>query len=227
MAHWPIRSETRLGEAARREIEILVARAADLERIVAVAKEQTAASQPDVVLGVLSDTLTIPAPDLRSIFNSLENIRLIEEDQGSLNGALDRVRSGLPPEMAVLFDEARPKITASAEAYDQNNPVSLSFKAQRLVYLREKLFHDAEIVTDARPVFDESGQKIVEFVVTHDLVMTYYSNRDFITEHMSIDNADILKIRRACDRAVVKAGTLKEALGSKWKTEVLRDDAET
>lgn len=227
MAHWPIRSDTRLNDAAQRELRRTVELARDLDRVITAALLQQPASKPDTVFQAISTELEIPLADLRTLFNSLENIRLVENDQGSLDSALDRVRSGLSlDDVASSFDEARPLIRAAAERYDQNNPVALSYKAQRLIYLRERLYHDAEIITDARPVFNEAGEEIVEFIVTHELVLTHFESGDIITRHMSMDNADIVNLRRTCERAIIKARTLKEALGTSWKTEVLRDDAE-
>jgi hypothetical protein len=40
--------------------------------------------------------------------------------------------------------------------------------------------------------------------------------------HLAMDAADVLKLRKACDRSVVKAKTLKSELGERAR--VLRDD---
>ncbi len=108
--------------------------------------------------------------------------------------------------------------------YNKDNPVSLTFKAQRLTYNRERLFHEVEIISDARPIFDTKGEKVIEFVVTHSLVVSYFVNGDYQRQYYSVDNADILNLRTACDRAILKSRTPKDALGEKWPTEVLRDD---
>lgn len=50
-------------------------------------------------------------------------------------------------------------------------------------------------------------------------------NPHFQAIPVAIDAADVLNLRKAADRAVIKGKTLKTALQTKWKTEVPRDDA--
>jgi hypothetical protein len=111
------------------------------------------------------------------------------------------------------------------QQYERDNAVSLSYKAQRLTYMRENVYQQAEIITDARPVFDEKGQKIVEYIIAHYLVITYFRHGRVENVHLALDAADVLKLHNVCDRAVIKARALKNELGDRAR--ILRDDDAT
>jgi hypothetical protein len=94
----------------------------------------------------------------------------------------------------------------------QDHPAVISVKAQRLSFLRERIYIDSEIITDARPVYNTRGDTIVEMIVPHTLVITphdsTHNNHDL---HFTMDANDLVKLRKACDRAMLKAKTLKDS----------------
>ena len=225
MAYWPMRANSTLPRDAREDIQLLVTRSADLLPLVEAAKKVEPGLQVTKVLQQLATDSGLPLDDVRRIFNSLENLRDLADEAGSPKAALSKVTEGLTGDVASAVENSTQAISEALALYDQDNPVALSFKAQRLTYLRERLFHEAEIISDARPVFDGKGERIVEFVISHSLIVTSFWDGSFHRQHYAVDNADIVAIRRACDRALLKSHALKDALGGKWPTEVLRDDS--
>ena len=151
-------------------------------------------------------------------------MRFFKEELGSTEKLIDFLAESLKPETGEKIRANADLIRESLAHYEEDNPVLLTMKARRLTYARERLLSYAEIITDARPVFDSIGENIHEFVVTHSLVITSQVGNESRKEYYSIDNADLLNIRKACDRAFIKARTLKSALEEKWPTKVLKDN---
>jgi RIO-like serine/threonine protein kinase len=102
--------------------------------------------------------------------------------------------------------------------------VVIAYKAQKLTYLRENIYQESEIITEVRPVFDQKAGQILEYLVTHSLIATYFRHGRYENIHLAMDMADVLKLRRLCDRAILKAKTLQSDLGDKAR--ILRDDDE-
>lgn len=226
MAYWPTRNDVKFRDTAVKEIALFVERISDIPEIVSVSEKLAPNSQPTQLIDQIAQSIGKTPAEIRSIFNTLQNVLSIKEDLGSFEKALDRISAGVPADLSKKIEENKANLVKIISNYSRDNPVSISFKAQRLTYLRDSLLHEAEIMTDVRPIFDESGANIIEFVVTHELITTSFSNEKFTRHHFSVDNADLLTLRKACDRALLKAQTLKKAFEEKkWPIEVLRDEA--
>lgn len=225
MAYWPSRSDTKLPEVAIRDLELFAENLEKIPGIISISKQQAPGLHPEKIFETIGAEAELGATKIRRIFNTLENFAAFKEDLGTFEKALDRVLPSLSKEIRELYIQNRSQIISILGSYDKNNPVAISFKAQRLTYLRDKLLHDVEIVSDVRPIFNENGEEIVEFVVTHELAMTLLVGREIRREHITIDYADILALRKACDRALVKTQTIKKTLSDRHRVEVLRDDA--
>lgn len=223
MALRPMTNDQGTSTAATADLDRLMANVKELPNLIKVAKEQAPTLQIRDLLEKISKQVGIAVQDLHKIFNALENIRDLNERLGSFDLVIDRLSLWVKPELAKLIREKANDLNAIVNLYGRDNSVTTTFKAQRLTYLREKLFSSVEIVTDARPIFDASGEAVVEFVVTHSLVITSYANNRQEKNFYAVDNADLLSLRKACDRAFLKARALKDALGERWPTEVLQD----
>lgn len=225
MASWPVRTDSKLPDSAVRDLGLLIDNLANVPRLVESAKKQTPELRPDRLYDNIQKDTGIELTIAKRIFNTLENLVAFKDDLGGPDKAIARVMKSLPEETKKKYEENIDKLISLFEIYDKNNPIAISYKAQRLTYLRNKLIHDSEIISDARPIFNEAGDNIVEFVVTHELILTLLVDGSFKREHLTLDHADILALRKACDRALIKSGTIKKTLEGKLKVEVLRDDA--
>jgi hypothetical protein len=227
MAYWPTRTDISFSEGAIEDIKLLVEFAGRLPDIVEASKQESHEFVASKAIRKLSEKLKIEYRQVFRLFNALENFKIIADEVGGPEKAIDQVIEGLDAEVAERMEAGRDSIVRALVLYDDNNPISISYKAQKITYLRDKLFHDVEIMTDARPVFDAEGVNILEMVITHTLVITYWTRSGWETAHIAADAVDMLHLRKVCDRAIIKAKTLKTALEEKWPTEVLRDDAGT
>ena len=192
--------------------------------LISATKRQSPSIDSAKVLNQLSVEVGVPQNELRRVFNCLDNLRIMEEDAGNVDSAIERISQLVAPDVANRIKENVEFLKEAVNSYGRDNPVYITTKAQRLTYARERLFSQAEIITDARPIFNSTGEEIIEFVITHSFVLTSVVDNEVHREFYSIDNADLLNLRKACDRALVKARTLKIALEAKWPTEVLNDD---
>ena len=226
MANWPSRIDFRLSEAAAEEVSFFADNADKLAKIIdSVSKQSPKTDLQDIVEEIASD-IGLRAPDVRQILNSLENLKDLSEDLGTYEEAITRLTKAVNEDISRKLEFVRPLISEALRRYADDNAVSITIKAQRLTYSRERLLHDSEIFTEARPVFDKTGSSIREYIITHTLMLTTMVDGKFKQKHLSLDNADVLNLHRVCERAILKGRTLKEALVAKGTpTVIVRDEA--
>jgi hypothetical protein len=178
------------------------------------------------VLRPISREENLPYSDLLDAFTALQNLRFMEDEFGSAEDVLDRIESATTRELSKKIRENRIGIFKALDAYRTDNPISVAFKAQRLAYYYERVLRDIDIITDIRPIFDANGEKVLEIIISHSLVIRQSSSGRTERFHLTMDAADVVELRKACDRAIVKANALKQAFGGPdhdWKVQILRD----
>ena len=177
------------------------------------------------VLRPISERLDIPLEHLEAIIYALENLRHLETEYGSADEAFLRIVGGVPSEIGKKLEANKSAILAALAAYSPDNPISTTFKAQRLSYLYERIFRGGEIITDIRPVFDSSGEQVLEVIVSHTLVITHSETSTTERLHFALDAGDVLSLRKACDRAMMKAKAVRSLLtrpGANISVQILR-----
>ncbi|HEX4157769.1 MAG TPA: hypothetical protein VHY79_04780 [Rhizomicrobium sp.] len=158
---------------------------------------------------------------IRAIFSALDNLRSLRGEKDTVDSTLDRVIDAFGKQNLPGIEAARPKIAKAIETYTDDNPIAIAIKAARLCYLYEKLYIDAEVITDVRPVYDVEGAKVLEFIINNVLVLSYHEDSASDTSHnhprihVAMDMGDIFKLREACDRAIRKGLALREELRDK------------
>jgi hypothetical protein len=63
-----------------------------------------------------------------------------------------------------------------------------------------------------RPVFDDAGESIKQTIVTHTILIDYSDGGDNRQLQVAMDASDIAELRRLCERAEVKAASLRSVL---------------
>lgn len=213
-------------EQAIGQLQQLIAHADVLPKILGALKEAEVGVSSGNLLETISETVGIPPEHTKAIAFALESLRVLRGDRGGDEDVFESIASSLNLTIRQQWIAKKSAILAALSEYTDDNVLALTFKAQKLSVFHEKVYTDCEIITDARPVFDAKGERVVEFVITHSLVTTFNSNRQTQRIHLAMDAADVLDLRKACDRAIVKAKTLKHALAANpnWKIQVLRED---
>lgn len=89
-------------------------------------------------------------------------------------------------------------------------------KAMNLLQEHERLFCDARILTDARPIYGSDPKATPKAaVITHTLRVAYHEGGEEIKEiYIVIDAADIKELRNQLDRAESKSASLRALFGS-------------
>ena len=90
--------------------------------------------------------------------------------------------------------------------------VVLSSKVQRLRTEYPITFHDAIVLTDMRPVFDKAEDKPLGCTISHTLRITYHENGDHKEFFAMLDDDDLESLKKAVQRAEVKASSVKSLL---------------
>lgn len=81
----------------------------------------------------------------------------------------------------------------------------------------EHIFHEARVLTDVRPIFGtDPKQPPVGVIVTHTMKIVYHEAGGEHTEiFLSLDENDIINLRKVLDRATDKAQALSVLLGQR------------
>jgi hypothetical protein len=218
--------ELSVPKGAADEIAMLVAYADRLATILDATMKMESATATSTVLKPLAQETGIDRVVLRKLFNALQNLSGIAAELGGADAAFERLADALGNEIAKDWDQKKGPILSALQRYSDNNPIAITIKAERLTYFYEKIYRDGEIITEARPVYNEAGDSVIEMVILQSLVVTHSSpNGQWHRTHIAMDATDVLKLRKACERAIVKAKTLKATLDrAKLRTEIVRED---
>jgi hypothetical protein len=214
-------------DQAQRQLRALLKNLERMEEILIRSRDTRPGITAYEVLEPLASKLDIDYDDLLDIFYSLENLSRLAPAYGSASEALDRVIAGSESALGKRMRESKPQLLAILENYTGDHPVALSFKAQKLVYLYERVYRDAEILTDVRPIFDDAADRVLGAIIGHTLSISFTRNATNERLHLAMDAGDVLALRRACDRAIRKATALQQSLtGSNlnWDVHVLRGE---
>jgi hypothetical protein len=96
---------------------------------------------------------------------------------------------------------------------DPGHPLCTVYKALKLSYEHTNVLYDATILTDLRPVFDDTGREVKRMTISHVIELRYsYGGREPRKFFAALDANDVTSLKNACIRAEIKAATLKETM---------------
>jgi hypothetical protein len=99
--------------------------------------------------------------------------------------------------------------------FEGRKGLSITMKAMGVVLNQERVFLQSQILTDIRPVFDQTGDAVDSVdaaVIVHNLRIHYLVDSDHKDFYVALDTSDIQSIREMLDRAEAKAECLKRLL---------------
>lgn len=102
------------------------------------------------------------------------------------------------------------RVAASIQILIESSAIRLVTKAMQLSYDYANLLRKAHIVTDLRPLFNESGNSVEAAVVTHTLRVAYHSDDGAHDISLAMDLKDIRNLKEQCERAISKAICIRE-----------------
>jgi hypothetical protein len=217
-----------LPETVQRDLIQLVEHASEILKFL----EETKTENPSVSTGrfarPLCERLGISVRDAGRLLYALQNLQWIDQETGDREKTFTSITGRLPEDIRQKWDTKKTIILSILTLVGSDHPAMISEKARSLSHLYERSLVGAEIITDIRPVYTIKGDKILDMVIQHKLVITQHDNLHRDSDvHFVMDASDIIKLRTACERAIQKAQVLKDSLANlPWVTEVL-GDAET
>jgi hypothetical protein len=217
-----------LPETAQRDIRSFINHADALVQVLSSSRTESPTVSPASAFRTIAATLSIGFSEVSRIFAALDNLVVLREELGGTDRVLSLLEKRLNPDAIKELEDRREKVREVIELYSSSHPIAISLKAEKLSYLYENILQDAEIITDVRPIFNTDGTKILEMVITHSLVLSTYSpGIGSRRVHFAMDAVDVLKLRRLCDRATVKADSARREMGGMpWITKVLNDESD-
>jgi hypothetical protein len=177
---------------------------AKISREPLVMAERIAASTPGIPLQDLSDIL--------DGLYALYHVREFSEVSSThfLNDLIEALSK------SQVFGLEKPATSELREKFrrllnvDKLNALS---KAIRLQRDGERLFCEAKILSDMRPVFGEdTATRPLSAVITHTLKISYHEGSDHKEFFVVLDEEDLSALQTVISRAQVKSGTLTELL---------------
>lgn len=224
----------RLGPEALQDLSALIDHADRLEAVDRAAMAHGPAANPTALADAIAPDLPKPEMPLARIVNALSNLVYLRE---RLDATSDEVLETL---RAYLHDHAsevwlkenedrlaavKSTILAAMNNIDDDHPLTISIKADRLAFSQQNILTEVKILTDARPVFNASADKVLEMIIAHSLVIRYADGETQKKLHLSIDAGDLLQLKRIIERAEKKAEALRGAMGhATWRTVVVGEE---
>ncbi len=93
-----------------------------------------------------------------------------------------------------------------------NKGLAVTAKANAVRMKHQRIFTNARILTDIRPIFSDESELPIAATIIHTLQLTYHENREAQTFFVAMDELDVAKLRKVIDRAEAKANTLGKLL---------------
>ena len=150
-----------------------------------------------------------------SFLGALYNLYYIRELSGvSPSTFLEDLREGLleNPELHFTQDEIS-ELRSRLERLLSIDTLKLISKAARLQRDGERLYCEAKILSDIRPVFgSEATARPAGAVITHTLRVGYHEGKDHREFHIVLDSTDLEALNKVVQRAQDKDRTLRDLL---------------
>jgi len=160
---------------------------------------------------------SISPEDLNMIMDtlySLYRVREFSDVKASrfLSDLIQSLKTSGDPGLAIVPDEI-PKLRDRFKKLLGIENISLLSKAIRLQRDGEKLYCDAKILSDIRPVFhDDATTKPAGAVVTHTLRLGYHERGQHKEFFMVLENIDLANLALTLERAHTKGETLRKMM---------------
>ena len=100
------------------------------------------------------------------------------------------------------------------QLFETQTSLKLTAKAGGVASDFERVFYNARIMTDIRPVFDASGTVVEAAAIIHNLVIHFGEDSGHKDFYVALDVQDLEALRESLDRASAKANTLRVLLGN-------------
>ena len=109
------------------------------------------------------------------------------------------------------WQKAKDAIVNAISRSANNEFLNAQIKTRELTYLHDNIFGNCRLLTEVRPVFNVSGDKIVNSVLTTSLVVKYTDHaQDQKQITFAMDLNDLVELRSQCERALRKVAATEQ-----------------
>ncbi|WP_420625415.1 hypothetical protein [Candidatus Poriferisodalis sp.] len=114
-----------------------------------------------------------------------------------------------------LGDDDQQRLALRVKRLVDHRSTQILHKSLALMREHHSVFLDARIVTDIRPVFGgEVSEGLDAVVLTHSLKVDYVQEGRRSSFHVALDQSDLQVMKSVVERAIDKAGSLRQTLES-------------
>ena len=219
-----------LDEDAVEEVSKLASSADRLAQIISLSSDM----QPQVgtikLSRQLAQRMNLDISEVRALVTALLNFH---RTQGRLKldsaATADAIEQNLSKTDAgkkrlPLWQEAKAKIVGAIAGLNSEHPLIASAKALQVATSRQYDLVDMRIFTDARPVFNDAGTRVIHTVISHVLSLDYHDCHDHRILQLTMDAGDLIELKELCERATKKANILKNDLErAGWSVSIFRE----
>lgn len=185
------------------------------ELLHALGSAQVATSSDEMASAIAESVPSIPIEDLAKILDllySLYHVRELSElnRNSFLRELVESVRENADPKIS---DEELPIIRQRFKDLLSLQAMESISKAIGLQREEERIYCEAKIISDIRPVFGEDIKvKPVAATITHTLKISYHEDGDHKVFYIVLDEVDLDELEQIVKRAKTKAETLTKVL---------------
>ena len=164
-------------------------------------------------LDLAHETAGIERPEAAILVEAILSMMAYAEDHGH---DLDEMIEGVSAsEQFGLGDSDSRRLAARIMSLIQHGPIRMLQKGAALALEHDRLFLDAQIVTDVRPVFgDDVEEGMAAAVLTHSLRIDFIQAGRNESFYVSLDPLDLKNMHQVVDRAINKSDFLGATLES-------------
>lgn len=193
-------------------------RPASVEKFISALRDAPLISNPKEMTAHLAKRLpSIPIARLAPVVETLYTLYQIRELSGVkhqrfLEDLMDGIRNSRELQLA---PKDLAKLRSLLERLMSMDTLNTIAKAARLQRDGERLYCNAKILSDMRPVFGKDPTvRPVGAVLTHTLKVGYHEGRDHREFLLILDSSDLVALAEVIQRAQAKDKTLRELLKS-------------
>ena len=196
-----------------------------VDRLVSVQQKldelEKPALRPSDLLAVVEEVLGENAEPLVRQLLSLQG--LVRQTGLSVDEVFTGIRGAVEQqgEQAGIDIEAWARVEDIVKGLVQARSVRLAAKAIELVYDYANLLRRSQMLTDVRPLFNKDADAIEGAVVSYTLRLHYDTADGEHELSIALDESDVKKLADQCNRALVKAATLRAFLAEKCGVSVI------
>jgi hypothetical protein len=134
---------------------------------------------------------------------------------------LERILASVDESLREFWSSDKAKLTEWEKARPlfaellKLDSVRTTMKAVDVSYEYANILMDSRIMTDIRPIFNETGDQIQGAVVAFTLRLNFINADDSHSISIAVDAADLQVLLEQCNRALLKAKTASQRLSSK------------